>query len=235
MKPVNCLIIDDEPLARDIIETFLLKVPGWSVVQSCKNAGEAYEALIRHQVDVIFLDISMPVMSGIEFLRSLKNAPVVIFTTAYPHYAVDGFELRAADYLLKPFTQDRFMQAIEKAQEKLVSKSNKVSEAIPGPEYFFVRQDARLVKVLFDEVLFLEAQRDFTTIYLKTKKLLAGMHLKMFEDQLPATRFIRVHRSFMINIEAIKALQGNMLEIGEHEIPVGPGYKDELFKILRLP
>ncbi len=235
MSTVNCLIVDDEPLAREILQTYIATIPGWRLVKSCISAVEAYGALHEHSIDVMFLDIQMPIVSGVDFLRSLKHPPLVVFTTAFAHHAVEGFALNAVDYLLKPITKERFLQASDKLKERLAAKNVvQVPLNTPAADYVFIKQDTKLVKIQFDDILFAEAQRDFTYIFLKHKKILAGMHLKMLEDLLPENRFIRVHRSFMINITAINSINGNMLEIDKHEIPVGASYKDQLFTILGL-
>ncbi|MBK0379214.1 LytR/AlgR family response regulator transcription factor [Mucilaginibacter segetis] len=231
MKNINCLIIDDEPIARDILRTYIGRMPELVLVGECKNATEAYEALHRYPVDVVFLDIQMPVITGTTFLRSLQKPPLVVFTTAYAEHAVEGFELNAVDYLLKPITFDRFCQAIQKLQQK------PSGPALPQerPTAIFVRQDTRLVKVDFDELVYIQAERDFCSLYLSGGlRLLVGMHLKLLEDLLPSDQFMRVHRSFMININKIKAIKGNMIEISETEIPIGSNYRDSLFERLRL-
>lgn len=235
MKTVNCLVVDDEPLAREILQTYIATISGWNLVKSCISAVEAYGALHENSIDVMFLDIQMPVVSGVDFLRSLKHPPLVVFTTAFAHHAVEGFALNAVDYLLKPITNERFLQTADKLSERLTAKNGlQIPVNMPVADYVFIKQDSKLVKIQFDDILFAEAQRDFTYIFLKNKKMLAGMHLKMLEDLLPENRFIRVHRSFMINITAISSINGNMLEIDKHEIPVGASYKDQLFTMLGL-
>jgi len=160
---------------------------------------------------------------------------LVVFTTAHAHHAVEGFALNAVDYLLKPITKERFLQAVYKVQERL---QNKLAQypltQQPVADYIFIKQDAKLVKVLFADLLFAEAQRDFTYLFLKQKKLLASMHLKLLEDLLPENSFLRVHRSFLINTTAITAIQGNVVEIEKHAIPIGASYKEKLFSLLGM-
>ena len=234
MKLIRCLIVDDEPLAREIIQTYLRKVPGWELVKTCINAEEAYEALLQTEVDVMFLDIQMPVISGIDFLRSLKNPPLVVFTTAYSHYAVDGFALHAADYLLKPITMNRFFQAVERVQELLTLKQNPLKPAEEKPAYIFVKHYGRLIKIFLNDILYIRAEKDFSMVYLQDKKLLLSMHLKLFEASLPADSFSRVHRSFIINTAKVNSIYGNMVLVGENEIPIGANYKDELYRKLHI-
>ncbi|KAA5542501.1 LytR/AlgR family response regulator transcription factor [Adhaeribacter rhizoryzae] len=234
MKIIRCLIVDDEPLAREIIQTYLKHIPNWEVVKTCINAEEAYEALMQNGVDVLFLDIQMPVISGIDFLRSLKNPPLVVFTTAYSHYAVEGFALHAADYLLKPITLSRFFQAVERVQELLALKQNPLQSTPEKPVYIFVKHNGRLIKIYFDEIQYIRAEKDFSTVYLTDKKLLLSMHLKLLEAALPAEMFFRVHRSYIINAAKITSIYGNMVFIGDAEIPIGANYKEDLYQKLHI-
>jgi len=232
MRSIQCLIVDDEPLARKIIESHLSAFPGWRIVGSCINALEAYDALQKQAVDVMFLDIRMPVISGIDFLRSLPKAPFVVFTTAYSDHAVTGFELNAVDYLVKPVTADRFKQAVEKVEHRLQTTQQPADQ--PPAGYIFIRQDTRLVRVNYDDIIFAEAKRDFTSIHCRKRKMLAGMHLKALEAMLTSSRMFRVHRSYIVNLDAILSIRGNMIEVEDGEIPIGANYKDQLFQKLGL-
>ena len=237
---IRCLIVDDEPIARQVLKTHLSHFANWQVVSECKKATEAYETLHQTPIDVLFLDIHLPLISGTDFLRSLKNPPLVVFTTAYSQYAVEGFDLSAVDYLLKPITLERFGQAVGKVQEKLSLPVVSVqAQAVPVPQqeakdYLFLKQDYKLVKVRFQDILFLEAQRDFTRLYLKDRLLLASFHLKMLEELLPSPAFIRAHRSYIVALEAITAFYGNTLEVGIHKIPIGGHFKDAMMTALQL-
>ncbi|WP_223034401.1 LytR/AlgR family response regulator transcription factor [Hanstruepera marina] len=234
MKTVNVLIIDDEPLAREIIQTHLEKVPNWHVVDTCINAEEAYEALLNNAIDVIFLDIQMPVITGVEFLQSLQNPPLVIFTTAYSEYALKGFELNVIDYLLKPITFGRFLQATEKTNDKLASLS-KVPETKNEPTYFFVKQDGKLLKINFDDILYVKAEQEYSFVFTKTERLLVSMHLKLLENIIPEYLFTRVHRSYIIAHQNVVSIYGNRVQIDEEtQIPIGNTYKDALFKKLNI-
>jgi len=234
MKNIRCLIVDDEPLAREIIQTYLSRIPNWEVVKTCINAEEAYEALMQAGADVLFLDIQMPVISGIDFLRSLKNPPLVVFTTAYSHYAVEGFALHAADYLLKPITMSRFFQAVERVQELIALKQNPLQPTPEKPGYIFVKHNGRLIKIYFDEIQYIRAEKDFSTVYLPDKKLLLSMHLKLLEAALPPHTFFRVHRSYLINAAKVTSIYGNMVFIGDAEIPIGANYKEVLYQKLHI-
>ena len=237
MTPIKCLIVDDEPLARKLIAGHVEKLPTWSIVAQCKNAVEAYEIIVKEKVDVLFLDINMPVITGLDFYRSLKNPPYLVFTTAYPEYAVEGFELEAVDYLVKPITFDRFLKAAERIYDKILSKNKTDDPIIRLPveavDYIFIKHFSKLVKVLFDDILYLEAQKDFVKFVLKSEELLAGMTMKEAEDALPASKFLRVHRSFIVSVKAITALFGNTIEIGKFQVPIGANYKEVVLERVR--
>lgn len=226
MNEIKCMIVDDEPIARDILKRHISATPGLTLLKSCINATEAYEGLHEHEIDLIFLDIQMPVITGIDFLRSLRLPPLVIFTTAYHNYAVEGFELNSVDYLLKPITYDRFYQAIEKVKER--TSFRMVKKTAPPADYVFIKQDNRLVKIYHNQINYIEAEKDFSSVFYDDKKLLAGMHLKMFEAMLPGDQFFRVHRSYMINLSKITSINGNIVELGKKEIPIGANYKNDL-------
>lgn len=230
MKKKACIIVDDEPLARELVHGYVDKLAGWEVKAACRSVADAYEVLYQNDVDLIFLDINMPQVSGIEFLRTLRNPPLIVFTTAYAEYAATAFDLKAVDYLVKPITEERFREAIAKVERLLTG--NDTRSPVHQADHVFLKQDSRLVKVPFDAILFVEALKDFSKVHTGEKPLLVSMHLKLLEDQLPADRFLRVHRSYIIALNAITALQGNIVEIGKQEIPIGATYKEELLKRL---
>lgn len=238
MTPIKCLIVDDEPLARKLIAGHIEKLSGWSIVAQCKNAVEAYEIIVKEKVDILFLDVNMPVISGVDFYRSLKNPPYLVFTTAYPEYAVEGFELEAVDYLVKPITFDRFLKAAERINEKLLLRDRsddpfiKTDPADPS-DHIFIKHFGKLVKVFFNEILYLEAHKDSVKFVLKTDELLAGMTLKEAEEALPSSNFLRVHRSFIVSVKAITAMFGNTIEIGKLQIPIGGNYKGAVVEKVR--
>jgi DNA-binding LytR/AlgR family response regulator len=227
------MIVDDEPIARDLLRNYLDRIPGLHLVKSCKNATEAYEGLHEYPVDLIFLDIRMPVITGTEFLRSLRKPPFVIFTTAYPDYAVEGFELNSVDYLLKPITFERFYQAVQKVTDRMANLQSPVMQQSP-PDYIFIKQDTRLLRVNYSDIDYIQAEKDFCSIYMGAKKLLAGSHLKILEEQLPAGQFLRVHRSYMVNLDKIRAIKGNVIELNQLEIPIGANYRQALMDALNL-
>lgn len=233
MNVLNCMVVDDEPIARDLLKSYISKISGLHLVKSCMNATEAYEGLYQHKVDLIFLDIHMPVITGTDFLRSLRNPPMVIFTTAYQHYAVEGFELNSVDYLLKPIIFERFYQSVQKVFERNAFKTNSQETAI-SPNHLFIKQNNRLIRVNFDQILYIQAEKDFSSFYLEDKRILAGMHLKIFEATLPENLFIRVHRSYIINISKLTSIKGNIIEISHYEIPIGANYKEDLYSKLGI-
>ncbi|MEJ7766579.1 MAG: response regulator transcription factor [Chitinophagaceae bacterium] len=236
MNEIKCMIVDDEPIARDILVNHIANTSGLILVKSCINAIEAYEGLYEYAVSLIFLDIQMPVIAGTDFLRSLRNPPLVIFTTAYQDYAVESFELNSVDYLLKPITYERFHQAVEKARERLDATFAGRSHPAPtnGFDYLFVKQGSRLTRVNHNDIHYIEAEKDFSAIFLQEKKLLAGMHLKMFEDLLPGSLFMRVHRSYIVNLSRVTAINVNMAELGKTAIPIGGNYKADLLRRLGI-
>lgn len=239
-KKINCIIVDDEPLAQQIIEKFMKRFPELNLVDRCDSAMAAFEALHKQEVDLIFLDINMPVISGLNFLKSLNQPPLVIFTTAYAEYALDGFELNAVDYLLKPISTERFDKAIEKVLERLqrtVYRTSGESQhaSQPSKDYIFVKADGKLVKVNYSDILYCEGMKDYLKIYLKTGKFLViHQTMKGMEEHLPDQMFMRIHKSYIVSLPAIKSFHDNMLQFAEtpHEIPVSNSYKEELLKRL---
>nr|WP_297788827.1 response regulator transcription factor [uncultured Allomuricauda sp.] len=235
MKNINVLIVDDEPLAREIIQTHLSKIPNWTVVDTCINAEEAFETLLKNDIDVVFLDIQMPVTTGIEFLESLQNPPLVIFTTAYSEYALKGFELNAVDYLLKPFTFSRFYQTVEKVN-KILELQNDVSKTTQKEvTYLFVKHDGKLLKLNFSDILYIKAEQEYSSVFKANGTLLVSMHLKLLQTLLPEKQFTRIHRSYIVPHENITAVYGNMVQIGtEIQLPIGSKYKEELLQKLQI-
>lgn len=235
MNNINVLIVDDEPLAREIIQTHLEKIPNWTVVDTCINAEEAFEALLKHNIDVLFLDIEMPVITGIEFLESLQNPPLVIFTTAYSEFALKGFELNAVDYLLKPFSFTRFYQAIEKVNKQLEVKNEASKVTDKETTYLFVKHNGKLLKLNFSDIIYIKAEQEYSLVFTKTGKLLVSMHLKLLQSVLPEKLFTRIHRSYIIPQEIITSVYGNTVQIGtEIQLPIGSKYKEGLLRKLKI-
>lgn len=233
---IKAIIVDDEPLALDVLETYINQIPNIELVQRCTNAIEANEAIKTHDIDLMFLDIQMPQITGIDFLKSLQNPPKVIFTTAYPDYAVDGFELNASDYLLKPISLDRFMKSVNRVSEEIELEQNESSGIGDSDEFFFVKADKKLIKVIYDDILYIEGLKDYVIIRMNSSRVITLQTMKSLEAKLPSALFQRIHRSFIINLNKINAIVGNMVEITEKgekkHIPVGKNYRERLLEIV---
>ena len=225
----KCLIIDDEELARELIERHLKQLEDFELVASCTSANEASNVLKQQAVDLLFLDIEMPVLKGTEFFKNLLQKPKVIFTTAYRDYALDGFELNAVDYLLKPITFSRFFKAIEKFKEQssLVIKEKTSTIQTTEDDFIFVSKNRKKVKVIFDKILYIESLKDYIKIHLVNESHTVKFSISAFEKELDA-RFIRIHRSYIVNKNKITAYTKNDIEIGKAEIPIGDNYRNNI-------
>lgn len=235
---IKAIIVDDEPLAQEVLETYISQLPDIELIKKCNNAFEAGECLRQHQVDLMFLDIQMPQLSGVEFVKTLTNPPYIIFTTAYPDYAVEGFELNAVDYLLKPISLERFMKAVNKVAAKIHARTGEKDpeKTEANDDFFFVKADKKLVKVNFDDILYIEGLKDYVIIRLENSRVITLQTMKSLEDRLPLNKFKRIHRSFIVNIKRINAILGNMVEIMEagkvKQLPIGKNYRDELLEMI---
>ncbi len=236
---IKTIIVDDEPLALDILETYIEKLPDLELIARCSNAFEANEALKKSDVDLMFLDIQMPQLTGIDFLKTLAKPPMVVFTTAYSNYALEGFELNALDYLLKPVSLERFMKAVNKAEEQMELHRNTGNDAAhqeDGPDYFFVKSDKKLVRVKYSDIIYIEGLKDYVIIRMENGRVISLQTMKSLEDKLPASQFIRVHRSYIVNLEKIVAIVGNMVEVTEKgavkHLPIGKNYRDILLEMI---
>jgi len=237
MNLVNCLIADDEPIARQIIEGYCRHLPQLQVVASCADALEAKAVLQQHPVDILFLDINMPLLDGISLLKTIKKPPQVIFTTAYKEYAVTAFDLSACDYLLKPFSLERFIVAVDKAIEQLkLSKPAPVSNNAETntPDALFIKTDSKFFRIPFQDILYAEASGNYSKIVTVSSNYLPGIAFSVFEKQLPVSQFIRVHRSFIINQSRITRIEGNRVYVQNIEIPIGSNYKEAFLKQLGI-
>jgi DNA-binding LytR/AlgR family response regulator len=238
---MNTLIIDDEPLALDVLETYVGQMPQLKLVGRCSNAIEANELIRKQPVDLIFLDIQMPQVSGVDFIKSLPHPPLFIFTTAFSNYAVEGYELNAIDYLLKPISFDRFMKAVNKAMEQFELRhreesgdSGRLGEE--GVDFFFVKADKKLVKVKYDEILYIEGLKDYVIIRLEQGRVVTLQTMKSLEDKLPLNKFKRIHRSYIVSIDKIHAIDGTSVDVFEKgaikQLPIGKNYRDEILEIV---
>lgn len=234
---MKTIIVDDEPLALEILEEFINKVPELKLVKKCQNAIEAGEILRKQDIDLVFLDIQMPQLTGIEFVKSLTKPPKIIFTTAYSQYALEGFELNAVDYLLKPISFDRFMKAVNKALPQVQASGNSDHEEIEaGPDFIFVKADKKLVRLRYNEIQYVEGLKDYVIIKTDTGRVITLQTMKSLEEKLPTPPFMRIHRSYIVNLDKINAVVGNMVEVMEKglpkSLPVGKNYRDELERVV---
>ncbi len=233
---LNIIIVDDEPLARDVLEAHIKRIPELNLVASCEDAIEANDIIRKSSVDIALMDIEMPQLSGIEFVKMLQTPPKIIFTTAYSDYAIEGFELDATDYLLKPISFERFLKAINRATEEIeLSNANKHTDN-ESVDYIYVKADKKLVKISYDEILYIEGLKDYVIIKRDTDRIITLQTMKFLEKTLPSDKFIRIHRSYIIAIDRIEAVNGNMVEIIEKgkttTLPVGKSYRDALLELV---
>lgn len=224
---MKCIIVDDEPLAIEVIESYVERIDSLELVGKFRNAIKAFDYIQSgEQVDLIFLDIQMPKLTGIEFLKTLTNPPKVIFTTAYRDYALEGFELEVLDYLLKPISFDRFMKAVSKALNQ--SKEVEISSSAEGDDFIFFKCDKKMIRVGLKDILYIESIKDYVKIKTAEKEVVTHQKISVLETKLPANHFIRVHRSFIINIPKIESYSASEIELNNESIPVGRNYKVEV-------
>jgi DNA-binding LytR/AlgR family response regulator len=227
---IRCLLVDDEPPALEILRTYINSLPGLKIVGECHHAVAAFEFLQHHDVDLLFLDVMMPQLLGTDLLKAIPQPPRVIFTTAYRDYAVEGFELGATDYLLKPYSLDRFMKAVYRALDQETNKNEAVT--LNTGQFLYIRADRKMVKVMVDEIMYIESMKDYIRIFLSTSQVITKQTITAIEAMLPDDEFIRVHRSFIVPKRKISAYNQSAVYIGKVEIPVGPLYKHALIKRL---
>jgi len=220
---INCLIVDDEPIARNGMLEYIEQVDFLIPVGVCKNAIEASSALQKNHVDLVFLDIQMPKITGIDFLRNLPNPPLVIFTTAFPEYAIEGYELNVLDYLLKPISFERFFKAVVKAQATLGSRPK--PEITQAGAYFFIKSNQKIEKVLIEDILYIEALSNYAILHTKTKKHIVYMSFKGIESQLPQDLFLKIHKSFMVAVNAIQTIDNDEMILADHVLPISKSYR----------
>jgi DNA-binding LytR/AlgR family response regulator len=232
---IKCLVVDDEYPARVLLSEYISKLPQLSLGGSCRNPVEAMSILGNAAIDLLFLDIQMPELTGIEFLKTLQHKPLVVFTTAYPEYALEGYDLNVTDYLLKPISFERFVQAVNKATGLLQLKNRDEKDAPDHSNdktFITVKADHKLHRIPLADILYVEGLREYVTFFTSTGKIITLESLKNLESQLPAKTFVRVHKSFIVNKEKVKALYGSQLEINGRYIPIGKSYKDEAVKMI---
>lgn len=230
---MKCIIVDDEPLAIEVIETHLSKLDDVEVVATCTNALNAFEILQKECIDLIFLDIQMPKLTGIDFLKTLQQPPKVIFTTAYRDYALESYDLDAIDYLLKPISFDRLLKAIGKVYgQKINTKPNVITTVGENGDHIYVKADKKMVKIKLDEVLHIESLKDYVRIKTTCKTIIAHQKISFLEEKLPKSNFIRVHRSYIISTSKVDSFSSTIIEIEGREIPIGRNYKNHVISFL---
>lgn len=228
---LNCVIIDDEPLAREGMADYVKEIDFLHLVDTCENPVALMKLMDQHPIDLIFLDIQMPKMNGIDFLKIIQKPPMVIITTAYPSYALEGFQLNVMDYLLKPITFDRFFKAVSKAREyhQLVNRAT-VQKAEAATDYFFIKCGSKYEKIHFEDILYVEGMQNYITIYTLKGKYVTLLYLKNLEQNLDSHAFIRVHKSYIVAIDKIEAIEGNEIFIQQHRIPISRNYREQVIE-----
>jgi len=230
---ITCLIVDDEPLARNLLTDYVSKVPSLQLLQACASPLAAIEVLRANPVDLLFLDIQMPEITGISLLRTLQKRPLVVLTTAYSEYALEGYDLDVVDYLLKPVTFERFLRAVEKAGQRLTPAT--VPPAVQAPRtesteqqpFVFVKDGTKLVKVRWADILYVEGLKDYVTIHTRQQKIVTLQRLKTLEEQLPTDKFIRIHHSYIVAVDAIDVVHKGEVQIGHVTLPVSDSYRKQ--------
>lgn len=232
---ISALIIDDEPLARNIIKEYSRNIPALKIAGECSDAVEASLFLHQHQTDLIFLDINMPKISGIDFLRNLVHPPMVILTTAYSEYALEGYELNIIDYLKKPFSFERFFKAYLKAEDYFQIRKNFQPdiELKNQKDFIFLKSDKKNIKINVSEICFIEGLGDYIKVYTTTQKFISNLSMKKITDCLPLEKFLRIHKSYIVAIDKIESLEGNLVKINNSKLPVGNNYKNDLLNLIR--
>ena len=229
---MRCIAVDDESLALDLLEDNIHKVPFLTLVKRCKNAFEAHEVVMKENIDLMFLDIQMPGISGVQFLQSISNPPLVIFITAYEQFALQGFNLDVVDYLLKPTSFDRFLKAANKAHELFTLKNAAPSNSLS--EYLFVNSEYNLVKINIRDIIYIEGLKDYIKIFIAnaTRPIITRLSMKSIEEKLPPDRFVRVHKSFIIAIDKIISIRKGKISINNVHVPISEHYKENLYRFI---
>lgn len=225
---IKCAVVDDEPLSLALVQDYILRTPGLSLVAAFRNPLELIQLIERETIQILFLDIEMPELMGLHLAKLIQGKCEIVITTAYPQYAMEGYEHDVADYLLKPFGFERFLAAINKCKKRIGSTPNEVAEAT---NHFFIKTGNRLLKIFYNDVLYLEGMRDYVGIHTSSEKLLTLQTLSSFEEQLPG-RFVRIHRSFIVNIDKVSFIEHTRIGIGTLVLPIGEKYKDGISRLL---
>jgi DNA-binding LytR/AlgR family response regulator len=230
---MRCIAVDDEKHVLDLLVDNIKQVPYLQLVKSCKTAFEAMEILQKEKIDLIFLDIQMPRLSGLQFIQTLRQPPMIIMITAYEDYALEGYNLNVVDYLLKPVSLERFLKACNKAKELFDLRNDRTAPQKEEPDHLFVNVEYKLVKIQFTEILFIEALKDYIKIHLTppAKPVLTKMSLKTMEEKLPVSKFARIHKSYIVSADKITIIKRDLINVGDLELPVSDFYKENLMRI----
>ena len=235
MSKINCLVIDDEELARDLLENYIGRLPHLSLLGKCRDPFEALEALSTQSVDLLFLDIQMPGMTGMEFLKTLKNKPLVIFTTAYSEFALESYNLDATDYLLKPFSFERFVQAVNKATDLLSLRKTAagappqqehITAAPVAKDFILVKSEHKVHRLRYEDISYIEGMREYVAYHTPNGRILSLYSLKSLEEELPSDQFLRIHKSYIVAIGKVSAIEGNQVVVGKEKLPIGASYRE---------
>jgi len=234
----KCLIVDDEPLARDLIRNYIEKLDGFQIVGECADAMKALKALRDHPVDLMFMDIQMPQITGIEFLKTLKKPPKVIITTAYRQYAIEGFDLDVVDFLLKPITFERFLKAVNKYYQVNVNEQQQLSvvngNAYSDEPFIYVKENKRVLKIHLHEILYMEGLSEYVQIYTEDKKIVTKNSMTNMQSKLPDSEFMRIHKSYIVSMSKIQAFTTSTVEVPGKKLPIGRSYKNAVLEALQL-
>lgn len=230
---IRCICIDDEPLALKQMESYIEKTAFLELDGSFSNAFDALNFLVEHTVDLMFVDINMPELSGMDMVKSMDNGPMVIFTTAYSEYAVEGFKVEALDYILKPIAYADFLRAVKKAEKRYAEIAETTAKVSPGDEFLFIKSDYKVHRINLADILYIEGMREYVKIHLENRKALMPLiSIKKLESKLPASSFMRIHRSYIVNLKKIATIEKNRIYFGDKPIPVSDQYKDRLQKYI---
>jgi len=231
-KPIRCLVVDDEPPAREIVKRYIAELPLLELAGECGNALQTMSFLQQHPVDLLFLDIKMPQLSGTGLLKVLKHPPKVIFTTAHAEYALEGYELDVVDYLLKPVQFERFLKAVHKVIQLPVAEPAAPSVEIKKEAFIYFRADRKMVKVLLNDILYIESMKDYVKVYTTAGVIITKQSIRSLEAMLPEQLFVRTHRSFIVSLQKIKSFTTELIEIDKAEVPIGKLFRNGVMKVL---
>jgi len=232
---LKCLAVDDEPYALDVLETYIQKIDDLELVAKCTNAIDAFNLIQKEKIDVLFLDIQMPKLTGIDFLKNITNLPQVIFTTAYRDYALDGYDLNITDYLLKPFSFERFLKAINKVylnSQTQDSNINQIKDEAKEQNIIYFKADKKMLKVWLDDIFYIESMKDYVFVKTLKREIISYQKISFLDEKLPGHKFLRIHRSFIIAVDKIEAFCATHVDVAGKEIPIGRNYKNQVLKKL---